>query len=123
MTNEEMNEIMSGTTEVFKAPTGLAAVVFVILIALLSLPFFGPVYDGCDIDLYEAYNDWNYHKVDGAKKPPDCEPNKGVGGFAPFGIILFIAILINFCNNLVQFGSWRPRPGLADSSMSIEETD
>ena len=50
--------------------------------------FFGLTYDGCNIDSFTAYNDFAVYKKKDAKEPADCKPQKGVGGFAPFGMIL-----------------------------------
>jgi hypothetical protein len=118
MTPEQMKEIMEGTIEVIYNPIGLGCSITLVLLLFFSLPWFGTVYDGCNIDTFGAYNDWAVYQKKDAKEPADCKPQKGVGGFAPFGMVLFICTLTDFCMDFIMFYTWKPRPGLADATTS-----
>jgi hypothetical protein len=118
MTPDQMKEIMVGTTEVIYNPLGLGCSITLVLLLFFSLPWFSEIYDGCNIDTFTAHNDWAVYKKKGAKQPADCTPQKGVGGFAPFGMVLFIATLTDFCLDFIMFSTWKPRPGLADATTS-----
>ena len=110
LTYDMIQEIMKGTVESVFSPFGKAMYALLILTTVPACPWYTKAYNGCDIETYEAHNDW---MIDNSlPKPPDCEPEglSPCGSFTHIGGVMIGNYVLGFPITSLMFFAWKPDP-------------
>lgn len=115
LTYDQILKIMENTVETIHSPLGRVTYVALILSTVMTCPWYGKSFNGCDVNTYAEHNEWI---VDSSlPKPPDCdpEPPSPCGSFAAFGGAMMAGAMIAHPLSSVLFYAWKPDPtaGLA----------